>query len=134
MEKSNKVRKTVWLSEKILETCERGMEIDNCRFLNEYIENALKYYYANLIIEENDEVVAEIFTKILNAKLSQTEERLAQLIFKVAVEEAKQSNIMSKMIEVDVETLNKLHKKCCEEIKRTNGNYTFEEIYRFQNQ
>ncbi len=132
MEKEDKVKKGIWLSKKTLETCELGMSIDNSKYLNEYVENALKYYYANLVIEYNDDVIAEIFTKILNSKLGQSEDRISQLIFKIAVEEAKISNILAHFTELDEETITKLHKKCVEEIKNTNGNFNFEEIYKFQ--
>ncbi len=132
MEKYDKVRKSIWLSKEALISCENGMKIDNSRFLNEYVENALSYYSAYLSAKDNKDIVADIFTNVVESKLTMTEDRLSKLLFKLAVEQAKLSNILAYVSEVDDETLEKLHKKCVDQVKSTNGKIKFEDTFKYQ--
>ncbi len=128
----DKVRKQIWLTTSALAKCESGMKLDNSKYLNEFVENAISYYSLHLGVENNKDIVAEVFSKIFDSKLTQTETRMSKMLFKLAVEQAKLSNVLAYVSEIDDETLNKLHKKCVDEVKKTNGKIDFEEIFRYQ--
>ncbi len=132
MEKYDKIRKSIWLSPEAIKSCENGMKIDNSKYLNEYVENALSYYSAYLSTKDNKDIVSQIFVNVFESKLSLTEERLSKLLFKLAVEQAKLSNVLAYISEVDDETLDKLHKKCVDEVKNTNGKISFEDTFKYQ--
>lgn len=127
-----KIRKSVWLTQEALDSAEKGMELDNSRYLNEYIENAMQYYIAYLNTDNSKNIVAEIFTTVFESKLSQTENRISKLMFKLAVEQAKLSNVLAYVSDIDDETLEKLHIKCVEQVKKTNGKITFEDAVDYQ--
>ncbi len=128
----NKVRKPFWLSEDSLEKIEINMHIDESRSRSEFLEKAIDYYSIFLNTENNKDVVSQIFVTIFESKLSMTEDRLSKLLFKLAVEQAKLSNVLAYISEVDDETLDKLHKKCVDEVKNTNGKISFEDTFKYQ--
>lgn len=57
-----------------------------------------------------------------------SEDRLSKLLFKNTVELAMMMNVISATADIDTETLKKLRVKCINEVKRTNGKISFEEI------
>lgn len=128
----NKVRKPFWLSDDSLEKIEINMQIDESRNRSEFIERAIDYYSIFLNTENNKDIVSQIFVTVFESKLSLTEERLSKLLFKLAVEQAKLSNVLAFVSEIDDETLQKLHKKCIDEVKSTNGKISFEDTFKYQ--
>ncbi len=128
----NKIRKAFWLSEDAYQKIELNSQLDDSRSRSEFLENAINYYSIYLNTENNQDIVAEIFVKIFEAKLKGTENRISNLLFKNAVEQAKISNILAFISEIDDETLEKLHKKCVDEVKRTNGKLTLEKVIKYQ--
>ncbi len=128
----NKVRKPFWLSAESLDKIEVNMQLDGSRNRSEFLEKAIDYYSIFLNTENNKDIVSEIFVNVVDSKLNQTENRLSKLLFKLAVEQAKLSNVLAYVSEIDDETLEKLHKKCIDDVKRTNGKITFEDTFKYQ--
>ena len=54
------------------------------------------------------------------------------MLFKVAVKQAKLSNVVAATNEIDNHSLSALNKLCAEEVARNNGIITFEDAYKFQ--
>ena len=54
------------------------------------------------------------------------------MLFKLAVEQAKLSNVVAATNEIDNNSLSSLNNFCAEEVARNNGIITFEEAYKFQ--
>lgn len=61
-----------------------------------------------------------------------TEHRLSRLLFKVAVELGKLSNITAAANGIDSETLKQLHGMCVNEVKKINGIIDYETAVKFQ--
>ena len=54
------------------------------------------------------------------------------MLFKLAVEQAKVSNVIAASNQYDKETMSNLNDYCASEVARNNGIITFEEAYKFQ--
>jgi hypothetical protein len=65
---------------------------------------------------------------VLSGIIKVSEDRLSKLLFKNTVELAMMMNVISATADIDMETLKKLRVKCINEVKRTNGKISFEEI------
>lgn len=61
-----------------------------------------------------------------------SENRLARMDFKIAVELSKLSQVVAYTHDVDEESLKRLHTKCVDEVRRINGAVEFESAYRYQ--
>ena len=60
------------------------------------------------------------------------EKNVSEMLFKLAVEQAKLSNVVAATNKIDKVSLSALNKLCAEEVARNNGIITFENAYNFQ--
>ena len=106
---------------------------DNCASKTEFIEKAVKFYIGYLNEEDNINYLSPMITETVKAQIKGTEQRLARLLFKVAVELGKLSHMTAAVNEVDDETLNSLHAMCVNEVRRINGIIDYEDAAEYQN-
>ena len=69
---------------------------------------------------------------VLTGTIQDSENRLARMDFKIAVELSKLSQVIAYTHDVDEESLNRLHAKCVDEVRRINGTVKFEDAYHYQ--
>ena len=76
--------------------------------------------------------ISPMITETVKATIAGTEQRLSRLMFKVAVELGKISNMLAAMNDVDEETLRQLQGMCVNEVRKINGIISYEDAVRFQ--
>ena len=86
MSKETKIRIPLWIYPSTEEKINQNFRADNCKSPSEFIENAIKFYLGYLSEEENINYISPMITETVKAQIKGTEQRLARLIFKVAVE------------------------------------------------
>ena len=128
-----RVRKGVYLEQELIEECDRMLDEVGARSRNDFINKALRFYIGYLKTNQAEDYQLQSVSSMVTGTIRDTENRLARMDFKLAVEIAKLSHIMATVYEVDEETLEKLQQKCVEEVKRINGAIWFEDVYRYQN-
>lgn len=129
----NKVKFALWVYPETLKGVEVHYKKDNCRSQSEFIEKAVKFYIGYLSEEDNISYLSPMITETVKAHIRGTEQRLARLLFKVAVELAKLSHMTAAVNEVDDETLNSLHAMCVNEVRKINGIIDYEDAAEYQN-
>lgn len=70
--------------------------------------------------------------KLVTAAVAASEEKTSRLLFKIAVELGKISNMLAAANEVDDETLRELHIMCIDEVRKINGIITYDSAAKFQ--
>lgn len=78
------------------------------------------------------EYLAPAIKKLVTAAVTASEEKTSRLLFKIAVELGKISNMLAAANEVDDETLRELHIMCIDEVRKINGIITYDSAARFQ--
>ena len=73
-----------------------------------------------------------MITETVKAQINGTEQRLARLLFKVAVELSKLTQLLAAANDVDDETLRQLHVMCINEVRKINGVIDCEDAVRYQ--
>lgn len=129
-----RVRKGVYLEQELIEECDHMLDEAGARSRNDFINKALRFYIGYLKTNQAEDYQLQSVSSMVTGTIRDTENRLARMDFKLAVEIAKLSHIMATVYEVDEETLEKLQQKCVEEVKRINGAIWFEDVYRYQNE
>ncbi len=129
-----RVRKGVYLEQELIEECDRMLDEVGARSRNDFINKALRFYIGYLKTNQAEDYQLKSVSSMVTGTIRDTENRLARMDFKLAVEIAKLGHIMATVYEVDEETLEKLQQKCVEEVKRINGAIWFEDVYRYQNE
>ena len=128
-----KTRMAVYFQPETIKKIEQEYRRDNCASKTEFIEKAVKFYIGYLNEEDNINYLSPMITETVKAQIKGTEQRLARLLFKVAVELGKLSHMTAAVNEVDDETLDKLHAMCVNEVRRINGIIDYEDAAEYQN-
>lgn len=129
---ANKQRTTIWLSPEVFQSLDVIAERNNCKSRSELIEKAIKFYDGYTRSNEN-EYLPIALSSALSGIVKTSEDRIARVLFKNAVELAMMMNVLSATAEIDNETLRKLRTKCIKDVKGTLGKINFEDVYKYQN-
>ncbi len=129
---SGKTRRGFYLEDWLLEQADGLFQEANVESRSEFLNNALKFYIGYLTSKRIENYMLTTISSVMHAMVKDTENRIARILFKLAVESAKVAHVTAYGNEVDEETLKKLHVKCVEEVKKINGAVTFEETYAYQ--
>ena len=128
----NKVKFPLWAYPETMTDVEIHYKNDNCKSQSEFIEKAIKFYVGYLDEEKSVDYISPMITETVKAQIKGTEQRLARLIFKVAVELGKLSHMTAAMNDVDEETLKSLHAMCVTEVRKINGIIDYEDAVEYQ--
>jgi len=134
MEDENQnIRIGVYTNKEILELCDSCLKDAGCESRSEFINKAIKIYASFLTSKRIEDYLLNTVLNVFNATIKDSENRMARMYFKIAVELAKLNNVIASNNNISEEEMNKLQLKCLDEVKRINGTITFEEAYDFQN-
>lgn len=98
----------------------------------ELIEDALRFYLGFLTTKKAEDYLLQSLSSVMTGTVRDTENRLARMDFKVAVELSKLCHVIAYTHDVDEDALNKLHLKCLDEVRCINGAVDFEDAYKYQ--
>lgn len=98
----------------------------------ELIEDALRFYLGFLTAKKAEDYLLQSISSVMTGTVHDSENRLARMDFKLAVELSKLAHVIAYTHDVDENALNKLHLKCVEEVRRINGAIDFESAYKYQ--
>lgn len=98
----------------------------------ELIEDALRFYLGFLTTKKAEDYLLQSLSSVMAGTVQDTENRLARMDFKVAVELSKLCHVIAYTHDVDEDALRKLHLKCLDEVRRINGAVDFEDAYKYQ--
>ena len=129
-----KVRKGFYIEEDLLEQIDGLLEQADVKSRNEFLNQALKFYIGYLTSEKIENYMLSTISSVMHSTVKDSENRMARVMYKLAVETSKLSHVIAYSHGVDEEALKKLQAKCTDEVKRINGAVTFEDAYRFQNE
>ena len=97
-----------------------------CQSRNEFVERAVNFYADYLAGQENGVLPAAIQSAI-DGRLSLLEDRMARILYKLAVETDMGMSAVLDCIQVDADYLRRLRSNSVKNVKATNGLLTFEQ-------
>lgn len=98
----------------------------------ELIEDALRFYLGFLTAQKAEDYLLQSLSSVMTGTVKDSENRLARMDFKIAVELSKLSQVIAYSHDIDEDALKRLHLKCLEEVRRINGAIDFESAYKYQ--
>ncbi len=132
MTEETKDRIPVWLYPSTLECMDALLELDNCKSRSEFIEKAVRLYSGYIAGEKGAMFLPTAITSAMSGIVSTTENRIARVMFKLAVEMSMMMNILASTADVDENTLRRLRGKCVSDVKKSIGAVNFEDVAKFQ--
>lgn len=127
-----KEKMAVYFQPETIKKIEQEYQGDNCASKTEFIEKSVKFYIGYLRQQEEVNYLSPMITETVKAQIKGTEQRLARLLFKVAVELGKLSHMTAALNDVDDETLKSLHAMCVNEVRKINGIIDYEDAVDYQ--
>ena len=127
-----KEKTAVYFQPETMRKIEQEYKDDNCASKTEFIEKAVTFYIGYLRQQQEVNYLSTMITETVKAQIKGTEQRLARLMFKVAVELGKLSHMTAAINDVDDETLESLHAMCVNEVRKINGIIDYENAVDFQ--
>ena len=97
-----------------------------CQSRNEFVERAVNFYADYLAGQENGVLPAAIQSAI-DGRLSLLEDRMARILYKLAVETDMGMSAVLDCIQVDADYLRRLRSNSVKNVKATNGLLSFEQ-------
>jgi len=130
--KEEMVRTAIYCEKSVLEMASANLKRANARSRNEFIEQAIKHYAAFLGKEDVGAFLTPSLESVLDGKIGDLENRLAQILFKLAVEVSMMLHVTASGADIPEEDLSRLRAMCVGEVSRLNGKISFEKAYQHQ--
>lgn len=131
-EEYKKQRCTVWLSQEAIQKSDMAVHEEGFVTRSDFIEKAIHYYAGTLAMETHQDFLAKAILDSMSGMVKASENRLARLLFKIAVEMGKLEYMLAAINEMDEETMRKLHIRCVNEVKKINGIIKMEDAVAYQ--
>lgn len=130
--KEAKRKFALWIKDSTMEVIEHKYRPNNCMSKSEFIEKAVLFYAGYLDANSSEEYISKMLASTLKSIIDESDNRIGRLIFKLAVELAMTMNIIAATHDVDDISLNKLRGECVKEVKKHNGNFSFDDAVKWQ--
>lgn len=127
-----KVRTGFYIEKEVLDRCDELLTVANVKSRNEFVTEALKFYCGYLTSKKAENYLLQTLSSVLTSTIHDSENRIARMDFKIAVELSKLAHVIAYSHNIDETALHKLHMKCLDEAKRINGAVDFESAYKYQ--
>ena len=106
--------------------------LDNCQNQSEFIEKAIHFYAGYVASKNGTEFLAPVLVSALQGTVTNAENHIARLLFKLAVETNMMMNVLASEVDVSSEVLERLRGRCIQEVKKTGGAVTFADAMKYQ--
>jgi len=111
----------MWLDIAVMKECDNNLKVANCKTRSEYIHKAIEFYNGYIHSQNITGYLSQSISTIIEGIISNTENRIARIQFKQAVELAKVFKLLTIILETSKETIDDIHFECVNEVKGING-------------
>ena len=128
----NKKKYAYWMKPSMVEEITEMLDTANATSKSDFVCQAVNFYIGYLHQQKCIDYLSPILAQTIKSEIESGEKNISEMLFKVAVEQAKLSNVIAATNQFDTDTMSRLNTFCSEEVARNNGIITFEEAYDFQ--
>ena len=129
---AEKTKFSIRVDTDLVELADTYIRSSTAKNRTELIENALRFYLGFLTSQKAEDYLLQSLSSVMTGNVQDSENRLARMDFKIAVELSKLSQVIAYSHDIDEDALKRLHLKCLEEVRRINGTIDFERAYKYQ--
>ena len=123
---------TIRMDGKTEQEIREKMDDANVRSLNAFVLKAIDFYLGYLRNEKNIDYIAPILSTVMKSQMTDIERNLSEMLFKLAVEVAKQNHLLAMGLRIGEDDLVDLNDRCCRDVASNNGRVQFENVYHYQ--
>lgn len=119
-------RLTIWLDPGVVRRVDGWLYDDNCKNRSEFISKALRFYMGYLSTEDTSMYLSKALVTTLRGLIADNANRLRSLLFKWAVELNMTTHTVAAHFGASVKDRAELRRFAVEEVKRSNGQISFD--------
>ena len=134
MQDENKKKTTIWLYPGTIRHMDGWLEDDNCASRSEFVEKALHFYMGYLSTEDVSMYLSKAMVTTLRGIIADNANRFRSLIFKLCVEVSMATHVVAAHFKADPINLRELRGFVVDQVKKTNGQVSFDDALNFQRQ
>ena len=131
---SNKKKTTIWLYPEVIQRMDGWLEADNCASRSEFVEKAVRFYMGYLATDDASEYLSDELLATVRGVTTENNNRLGSLLFKLCVELNMAAHTIAAHFDVDELDREELRRFAEDEVKRANGQISFDKALRIQRQ
>ena len=110
-DETKKVRIGVYMEKELVDRADELLNFAGARSRNEFVAEAVKFYIGYLYSRKAENYLLQTLSSALIGTVHDSENRLARMDFKLAVELSKLAHVIAYSHDVDEEALHRLHVK-----------------------
>ena len=133
-DEQNKKKTTLWIHPDLILRMDSWLEHDNCKSRSEFIDKALRFYMGYLSAGDTSDYLCSSLVTTLRGTLENNNNRMRSLLFKWAVELNLAVHTIAAHFDVREGDRDRLRWYAIEEVKRTNGQISFDHAVEMQKQ
>lgn len=134
MQDENKKKTTIWLYPGTIRRMDGWLEDDNCASRSEFVEKALHFYMGYLVTDDVSMYLSKAMVTTLRGIIADNANRFRSLIFKLCVEVSMATHVVAAHFKADTVDLRELRSFVVDQVKKTNGQVSFDDALKFQRQ
>ena len=128
----NKKKYAFWLEPSLVDDMENMLTEANATSKGDFVRQAIKFYMAYLRQGKSIDFLSPLLAQSIKNEIESVEQNLSGIVFKLAVELAKISNMVASEYDISDALMEQLHENCSKRIAETNGIITFQQAYDHQ--
>ena len=119
---------SIWMQPEMIEEIEKALPFSYDDNKSSFVRSAVNFYIGYLMHKKSVDYIAPIISNEIKNQVDSLQDCLSEMIFKLAVESAKQNCILGLAYEIDSSLSEKLDTLCAEKVATTNGIIDFNSI------
>lgn len=117
----NMEKYSFWMRPEMIEEIEKALPYSYDSNRSSFVRSAVNFYIGYLMHKQSIDYIAPMISNEIKNQVESLQDCLSEMIFKLAVESAKQNCILSCAYKIDDELSQKLDSMCAEKVAETNG-------------
>ena len=124
----NMKKYSIWMQPEMIEEIEKVLPFSYDDNKSSFVRSAVNFYIGYLMHKRSADYLTPLISSEIKNQVDSLQDCLSEMIFKLAVESAKQNCILGLAYNIDSSLLERLDKLCAEKVASTNGIIDFDAI------
>ena len=130
--KDKKQKYAYWMRPSLVDEMTEMLESANATSKSDFVCQAVEFYIGYLRQQKNIDYLSPILSGVIRNEIESVEKNVCEMLFRLAVEQAKLCHAVAANSHYSEETMQRLHKQCVHDVSDCNGIITFDKAYRYQ--
>ena len=124
----NMEKYSFWMRPEMIEEIEKALPYSYDNNRSSFVRSAVNFYIGYLMHKQSADYISPLISNEIKNQVEFLQDCLSEMIFKLAVESAKQNCLLSTQYKIDSELEERLDNLCAEKVASTNGIIDFNAI------